>query len=235
MDIKILVIEDNLLLNKSLVSMLKKEKYLAYGALDAETGKKLFLTERPSIILLDIMLKGDVGYNLIPFFRKQHDCYIMMLTALSDKESKKISYEKGADDYLIKPFDLDELIYKLKATKRRIEAHVKEFHIGDMSFEIDTNIISCKEKSFAIQPSQIKLLKWLYDKYKENTYLDKDEIINLIGKGVNEDSRIQTLVARLRKNLSDVGSEEIVIETIYGKGYELVVYNLRGAYEKSNY
>jgi len=231
MDIKVLVIEDNQLLNKSLVAMLQKENYLAYGALDVKRGKQLFLDEKPDIILLDIMLPDENGYDLIPFFRAHCDCFIVMLTALSDKDSKRISYKNGADDYITKPFDLDELIYKLRVIKRRISAHDKVFYIGDISVGIDTNIITCEGKSFAIQPSQINLLKMLYEKYKFNTYLDKKDISFWADQSVSENSRMQTLVARLRKNLSDVGSKKIVIETLYGKGYELVVFEQRSVDE----
>lgn len=224
MDIKVLVIEDNRLLNNSLVAMLKKENYLACGAMDVKTGKELFLHEQPDIILLDIMLPDESGYELIPFFRARSDCFIVMLTALGDKESKQISYENGADDYITKPFDLDELIYKLRVTKRRIEVQNKVFEVGDITCEMDTNIISCHGKCFAIQPSQMTLLKMLSDKYKVNTYVDKNDITCWVDHSMSENSRIQTLVARLRKNLSDIGSEKISIETLYGKGYELVVY-----------
>lgn len=235
MDIKILVIEDNQLLNKSLVAMLKKEGYLAYGALDIKRAKQLFLDEEPDIVLLDIMLPGESGYDLIPFFRAHSNCFIMMLTALGDKNSKRISYEKGADDYITKPFDLDELIYKLRVTKRRIEMHKKVICVGDISFGIETNIISCKGKSFTIQPSQINLLKMLYDKYKESTYLDKNDIDCWMNQRMSGNTRMQTLVARLRKNLSEVGSENIIIETLYGKGYELVVYKKRRENEYISY
>jgi DNA-binding response OmpR family regulator len=223
MKIKVLVIEDNQLLNKSLVAMLKRENYIAYGATDVETGKQLFLEKTPHIILLDIMLPNEMGYNIIPYFRSYNDCVIMMITALGDKESKQISYENGADDYITKPFDLEELVYKLGAVKRRLTNQIKVFYIGDISFEMDTNKLCCHKKSFIIQPSQIKLLKGLYDKYMENTYLDKRVIFQEAAEDINESSRIQTLVARLRKNLIEVGSRELVIETLYGKGYQLSI------------
>lgn len=224
MGIKVLVVEDKESLNRTLIDMLEKESYIAFGATDIDSAKELFLAEKPNIILLDIMFTNGSGYDLIPFFRKEYNSRILMLTALDDEQSKCISYENGADDYITKPFDLYELIYKLRAIKRRIVSNLKEYQVGDIVFDLEKNTLTCKEKNFTIQPSQIKLLKGLYEKYEEKSYLDKNEVINWLSKDVNESCRIQTLVARLRKNLSDIGSEEVTIETLYGKGYKLVVY-----------
>ncbi|MBP1926912.1 DNA-binding response OmpR family regulator [Sedimentibacter acidaminivorans] len=218
-----LVIEDKASLNESLVNMLNKERYMAFGEKDIDGGKKTFLVERPHIILLDIMLPNGNGYDLIPFFRKYHNSRILMITALDDGESKCISYENGADDYITKPFDLYELIYKLNAMRRRMISQLSEIQVGDIDFNVDTNKLTCRGKTFNIQPSQIKLLKVLFEKYEEKSYLDKSEFSEFFKEEMNENYRMQTLVARLRKNLSEIGSQEIIIETAYGKGYQLVV------------
>lgn len=223
MKIKVLVVEDKESLNNSIVSMLKKERYTAFGETDIEGAKQRFLAEKPHIILLDIMLPNGNGYNLIPFFRKHYNSRILMMTALDDEQSKISSYENGADDYITKPFDLYELIYKLGAIRGRIISEIKEYHIGDITFYVDTNRLTCKEKNFNIQPSQIKLLRWLCEKHDENICLDKTEFSVFFREELNENCRMQTLVARLRRNLLDIGSEEVTIETIYNKGYQLVV------------
>jgi DNA-binding response OmpR family regulator len=223
MKIKVLVVEDRLSLNRSIVNMLNKEDYIAFSALDMDTAKETFLNEKPHIVLLDIMLPQGYGYNLITFFRKYHDSWILMVTALDDEQSKRICFENGADDYITKPFDLYELLYKLKAIKRRISMNLKECQIGDITFNTNTNKITCKEKTIVIQPSQMKFLKLIYDKYLENSYVNKFEAFDKVGKNINETGRLQTLVARLRKNLFYIGSEQIDIETIYGKGYRIIV------------
>lgn len=223
MKIKVLVVEDKESLNRSIVGMLKKEGYIAFGTTDIDSTKEMFLAEKPHIILLDIMLPSGSGYDLISFFRKYNDSRILMLTALSDQESKRISYENGADDYITKPFDLYELIYKLGAIKRRILLQQNEYKVGDITFNIDSNLLTCKGKKTTLQPSQMKLLKRIYEKYEESSYLNKIEAVENVSHNVDESNRIQALVARLRKNLADIGSEEIIIETIYGKGYQMAV------------
>ena len=223
MKIRILTVEDNKSLRKCIVDMLENEGYVTYASGDAEEAKKIFKAQRPHIVLLDIMLPGGSGYDLIDFFRETNDSRIVMLTALDDNESKRISYENGADDYITKPFDLDELIYKLAAIRRRILSDQKQYEFGDIVFDSASNLLSCGEKSFSIQPSQMKLLKYLYIKHSEGTYFPKNGLAGMYGIELEEGSRIQTLIARLRKNLLDVGSRTVSIETIYGKGYRLSV------------
>lgn len=227
MRIKVLVVEDNVSLNKSIINMLEKEKYTAFGVQDMDQAREMYVKEKPHIILLDIMLPQGRGYELIKFFLKDHDSRIIMLTALDDRESKRICYENGADDYITKPFDLHELLYKLNAIKKRILTSSPEFNIGDISFNTENNKLSCGSKTIVIQPSQIRFLKLLYEKHLENSFVDKAEGFEGSSSDLNEASRLQTLVARLRKNLSYIGSGQIDIETIYGKGYRIIIKNNR--------
>lgn len=223
MKMKVLTVEDNTSLNKCIVDMLLNEGYDAFASSDIQEAKEIFTAQKPHIVLLDIMLPGGKGYDLIDYFREYHDSRILMLTALDDDESKRISYETGADDYITKPFDLNELIYKLAAIRRRMLSEQQYFEVGDIVFDPISNLLSCGEKSFYIQPSQMKLLKYLYLKYSEGTYFPKNELTGMKGIILEEDSRIQTLIARLRKNLVEVGSRKVSIETIYGKGYRMTV------------
>lgn len=223
MHIRVLVVEDKLSLNQSIVNMLRKEGYTAFGVTDMISAKEIFLKEKPHCILLDIMLPQGNGYELIPFFRKNPETRIFMLTALDDDQSKRISYEFGADDYITKPFDLYELLYKLKALQRRIRTELREYQIGDITVNEDDHSLTCREKKIIIQPSQIKFLKLLYERYRENRYLNKNDAMEGFSEDVDESPRIQTLVARIRKNLSYIESQQVFIENIYGKGYKITV------------
>lgn len=223
MEIKVMVVEHNVPLNRSTVNILQKEGYLAFVVTDLEAVREVFMEKKPHIVLLDIMFPQGYGYDLISYFRKQHDCWILVLTALEDIECKRVCYENGADDYLTKQFDLYELLYKLNAVKRRVLSTLREFQIGDIGFNVESNKLTCKDKSIVIQPSQVRFLKLLYNKYLENSYVDKSEALEDTSGELNETSRLQTLVARIRKNLSYIGSRQVDIETIYGKGYRILV------------
>lgn len=223
MKIKALTVEDNRLLNKSVVNMLNKEGYEAFSAFDIDEAVKVFAEQKPHIVLLDIMLPGGNGCDLIKRFSANCDTRVLMLTALDDEQSKRMAYENGADDYITKPFDLYELVYKLSAIRKRVLSSMKKFSVGDISFDVESNLLSCGERGFYIQPSQMRLLRCLFAKHEEKSYLDKMEACDFHCEGVDESQRLQTMVARLRKNLDDVGSKAVTIETIYNRGYELVV------------
>ncbi len=226
MKIKVLVVEDNAALRQSVLNVLRKERYGAEGAGTAETAREKYTGHRLDIILLDIMLPGGSGLELVRFFKNNGNALIIMLTALDDEASKRMAYENGADDYITKPFDLFELIYKLNAMRRRILLQGNEFEIGDIRFNTETNLLACGGRSFYIQKSQINLLKNLYEAFGRKEYLDKERISGFAK--IDESTRVHTLVARLRKNLMDVGSREVTIETIYNKGYQLLLGRQQG-------
>lgn len=220
MQIKVLVIEDKVAINQGIVDMLTMEGHIAMGALSIFDAKKYIVKEEPDIVLLDIMLPDGKGYDLIPFIRMNGECRVIVITALSDQKSKEICYKYGGDDYITKPFDIYEIIYKVNAIKKRILNSRTEFNVGDIFFNVETNELKCKEKFIIIQPSQMKFFKNLYNKHLENMYLRKSDLLTGNISEVDDSHRIQTLVSRLRENLKIIGSE-IVIETIYGKGYKL--------------
>jgi DNA-binding response OmpR family regulator len=222
MNIKVLVIEDNLKLNRKICNALQIEGFTVIGAEDIIEAKTIFLDEKPDIILLDVMLPSGNGYDLIRFFKgKLGNCWVLMMTALNDTDCKKTSYEFGADDYITKPFDLFELIYKLRAIAKRINENSKEYTIGDIRVNEVTFEITKGTKKLRIPPSHIKFIKELFNKYKEGSYLTKFEFQAEYLKEFEDSNRIQTFVSRVRKNLQQIESENVSIETIYGKGYTL--------------
>ena len=225
---KILVVEDNIVLNKSIVSILEKEGYTAFQALTTQTAKELFIKNQPDLVLLDVMLYSENGIELIPFFRQHYNVWIIMITALSDRQIKSQSYLAGADDFITKPIDLYELVYKLNAIRKREVLVQNNIKRGDIVVDLLNHSIKFNGKAFPLQPTQSLLFKLLYEKYQQNTYLEKHEIINYSSEDVDETTRIHTLVARLRKRLDEIGSKHVKIETIYGKGYELVIESSRG-------
>lgn len=220
MKLKVLVIEDKKALNNNIALMLRKEGFAPFSAYDIISGKEKFLECKPDIILLDIMLPGGKGYDLIPYFRAKSDARIIMITALSDGESKEIAYNNGADDYVIKPFKLKDIVFKLKAIQRRILLFTRIYKIGDISFDVETGELKCNSKIVILTRIQIKFLKLLFIEYKKGTYLDKTEIFCT---DIDESGRIHTMVNKIRDELDYIGSKNVLIETVYGKGYRFDV------------
>lgn len=220
MKLKVLVIEDKKALNHNIVLMLRKEGFIPISAYDISYAKKEFIKENPDLVLLDIMLPGGKGYDLIPYFRRYSDVRIIMITALNDEESKEIAYLNGADDYISKPFKLKEIAFKLRVIKRRILQNSKNFKIGDITFDIETGELICNGQTTILSRNQINFLKLLYIKHDQESYLDKTEIFDTT---VDESGRIHTMVNKIREELNYVGSKRVSIETVYGKGYKFDV------------
>jgi DNA-binding response OmpR family regulator len=223
--VKVLIVEDNQALNRSMQKLLGKEGFAVSTAFTAEKALKVFEAEKPDIVLLDIMLPKEQGYMLIPSLREYKETYILMLTALNDSYNKQFCYMLGADDYMTKPFDMYELLYKLQAVGRRVVSRKNIFRIGDIILDMETNRVQCHERTVPLQPSQAKLLKALYQKYNEHTYLTKHDLSewHRAEFDAEENPRIHTLAARLRKNLLEIGCTRLMIESVYGKGYRLVI------------
>ena len=227
MKTKVLVIEDNIKLNSKICKALEIEDFVSFGAKSIFEAKTVFEEEKPNIILLDIMLPDGNGYDLIKYFKDNHDCWVVMITALNDVDSKRICYELGVDNYITKPFDLFDLIYKLKAIKRRITKNSKKYTIGDVTINEVTSEISKGTKKLKIPLSHIKFIKTLNEKYKKGMYLNKSELQAAYLEEIKDDNRIQTFVSRVRKNLKQIGSERVLIDTVYGKGYALDIIDFK--------
>lgn len=223
MPVSILVVEDNSALNMSLVSLLQREGFVTSGCLCVADARHRFAEMKPDIVLLDILLPDGYGYDLIQWFRAANNARILMLTALDDAESKRICYQNGADDYIRKPFDLDELLLKLHALEKRILKDSDEIMIGDLLFRPRERTLTCGKRQVFLQPSQAELLRLLYEQYLDGAILGKEQMFFTQDSGVDESSRLQTLVARLRKSLASAGSQAVGIETYYNKGYALTV------------
>ncbi len=223
MKYSILVVEDNTPLRLGICNVLKREGYQVFSANSLATAMHTYEEHETEFVILDIMLPDGEGYNLIKGMKAHHDAYILMLSALSDAQSKKIAYEFGADDYACKPFDLFELIYKLKAAGRRLHSHRDTFHIGDVHLTLSTGELKCSEQTIHIPPSQTSMLKALYDAHIEGTVLTLEFAQVILPYPINSNKQLHTIVTRLRNSLSEIRCQRLLIDSVYGKGYTLVV------------
>ena len=220
----ILVVEDDIQLNHSIVDLLKMERFSAFPARNLREATRL-LCKGFAVALLDIMLPDGGGYQIIDMLRASgEETHIIMLTALSDGESKRICYEAGADDYMTKPFDMMELLYKINAVKRRIDDRAVHLRIGDLKLDRRTREMTCGLRRTVLQPSQSRLLESLAAKRQLGEPLGVEEIgFQDVGTNMYASRRARTLVARTRKSIQEVGSRKVKIVSEYGNGYHLDV------------
>src|SRR5574339_954559 len=119
---KILVIDDEPSITNLVTAYLKPEGYEVVTAADGNAGLKAARAFKPDLIILDLMLPGIDGIELLTRLRRESDVYVIMLTARTDETDKVIGLSVGADDYVTKPFSPRELVARVKAALRRIEA-----------------------------------------------------------------------------------------------------------------
>ncbi|QUI25599.1 response regulator transcription factor [Vallitalea pronyensis] len=218
----VLIIEDDKKLLMTYKRIVENSFYVqvASNLMDA---RKIMKSESFDVVLLDIMLPDGKGYRLIPTIKKKPETMVIVVSALEEQTTRRMAYEMGADDYMIKPITLFELEYKLKAISKRRKSEHLIIQMGDLILDLGNLTLSTAHSMIAIQHSQGIVLKMLFDKYKENSILHKNEINNLEVVQKSDNFRIHTLMSRLRKTIEELESDKVFIENVYGKGYRLVV------------
>lgn len=219
---RVLIIEDDRKLANTYKSILNSsfDVDVAYNLISA---RKKLLVSNADVILLDIMLPDGKGYEAIDIFKKITDAVIIIISALEDQETKRIAYENGADDYMIKPITLFELEFKLKAINKRTNTTKMQTNIGDMILDFEDLTLSTKHKRASITHSQGVILNMLYEKYKNDSIIFKHELSDVKELTKNNNVRIHTLISRLRKTIEEIESDKVFVENVYGKGYRLVI------------
>ena len=219
----VLVVEDDKNLRKLITTCLKKEKYNTYEGIDGIDALDIIDKNYINLIITDIMMPNMDGYELIKELRDaNYDIPILLVTAKGTLEDKKEGYKLGADDYIVKPIDIEELPLKVKALlKRANTASEKKIEIGDLV--IDYNQLSIKKgnKEYTLAQKEFYLLYKLIS--VPNVIYTRQEIMEEIW-GLENESDYRTVdvhIKRIREKLKDL--DEFEIQTIRGIGYKLVI------------
>lgn len=143
---RVLVVEDEKRLASALAHILNEQKYMVDIANNGNDGYYMASNESYDIIVLDVMLPGKDGFEILRALRKnKNNTPVLMLTARSDTLDKITGLDSGADDYMTKPFETDELLARIRAlTRRKGEIILDEMEFGDLIFNISSLILKCK-------------------------------------------------------------------------------------------
>ena len=164
---RILVIEDNRDILANVLDYLQLKGYTVDCAQDGLSGLHLAVSEHYDLIVLDIMLPGIDGYQLCQRLRDdaQRDTPIIMLTARDQLDDRIKGLNSGADDYLVKPFALSELVARIEAILRRSQGGSRhQLQVADLSYDLDTLQVSRQGKQLKLNPVGLKLLEVLMRK-----------------------------------------------------------------------
>lgn len=224
---RILVVEDEAPIREMLCFVLEQKGYEPIEAEDYDTALELLCEPYPDLILLDWMLPGGSGINLIKHLKRDEftkKIPVVMLTARGEEEDKVRGLEVGADDYITKPFSPKELMARLKAVIRRVSPTSVEELIDVQGLKLDpvSHRVTANDKPLDMGPTEFKMLHFFMT-HQERVYSREQLLNNVWGTNVYvEDRTVDVHIRRLRKALETEGHDRLV-QTVRGAGYRFSV------------
>ena len=223
-DTKILVVDDDSNISELLKMYFENEGYDVKTAADGVEGLNYFKIFEPDLVLLDIMLPKKDGWQVCREIREMSSKPVIMITAKGEVFDKVLGLELGADDFVVKPFDMKELSARVKAVLRRYQTHSHQSDDEVIKFEnIEISLqkyeLKLRGKSVDIPPKELELLYFLASNY--NRVFTRDQLLDKVwGFDYLGDSRtVDVHVKRLREKLEGV-SDKWVLKTVWGVGYK---------------
>lgn len=218
---RILVVEDDKELRNLFCTVLQEHSFEPIEAEDGIQALEKMENEYIDLIISDIMMPNMDGYELTKQIRDSgNQTPILMVTAKDGSFYKNEGFRSGTDDYMVKPVDINEMIWRIKALLRRSQSiHERKLTIGDTVLEFDSNTLSFGGKSEILPPKEFNLLYKLAS--TPNHTFTRMQIMDEIW-GFDSESTIHTLevhIARLREHLKD--NKDIEIVTVRGLGYKV--------------
>ncbi len=221
---KILIVGDEKRLAQALSQIMREAKYQVDIAYDGAEGLELALYGSYDVIVLDIMLPKKDGFCVVKELRASKiNTPVIMLTAKDEVGDKITGLDKGADDYMTKPFVPEELLARIRALSRRQgEVIVEELSFEDLSLDISNAELRCKDKNIHLSFKEFEIMKILMSNQK--TIISKEILITRVWGDDSdaEDNNVEAYISFLRKKLSFIGSK-VSLTTIRKLGYKLEV------------
>ncbi|MGO5023501.1 response regulator transcription factor [Lawsonibacter sp. LCP25S3_G6] len=220
---RILLVEDEEYMAQAVAQVLGKNNYTVDLAHDGEYGLDCALSGIYDIVILDIMLPGRSGLEILKTLRQERIAVpVLLLTAKGETEDKVTGLDLGADDYLTKPFEMQELLARLRVlARRKQEISVQNgYAFGDTHLNPYTLSLYCGNQSFKLTLKESQLLEMLMD--ARGGVISKDRIIEKVWgfDSDAEDRHVEVYISFLRKKLKALGADTS-IETVRGMGYAL--------------
>jgi len=223
---RVLVVEDDRAILRGLVMNLEMEGYRVLSAEDGEAGYALLKTQRPDLVVLDIMLPKMSGFEFCRRARAESiGVPILMLTARGEEADRVRGLDTGADDYVTKPFSVAELMARVRALLRRVERPAVHGLIDELRFDdVEIDFRKCEARRggvpLELTRKEFGLLRLLAS--REGEVLTRDELLDQVwGYDSCPTSRtVDNHVAQLRAKLEDTPAEPRHLVTVHGTGYK---------------
>ncbi|MBD2777249.1 two-component system response regulator RppA [Iningainema tapete] len=219
---RILVVDDEVELTDPLSRMLTREGYTVEAAYDGTSGSNLVQTGNYDLLILDWMLPGKTGLEICQELRRQGKTTpVLFLTAKDTLDDRVQGLDAGADDYLVKPFELRELLARVRALLRRSSSHygtTQRLAVADLELDCDNQIAYRQGRMIELSEKEGQLLQY----FMENTgqLLTHTQILqHLWQDGEPPSSNVVAALIRLLRRKIETSGESQLIHTVYGKGY----------------
>ena len=222
---KILVVDDEPSIVDVLTYNLTKAGHQPIVARDGERAITLARAERPELVILDLMLPGMDGLEVCRALRKEGDLPIIMLTAKDEEIDRVVGLEIGADDYVVKPFSVRELMARVKSILRRARTKPAEtapaLQVGDLRLDVARRQVAWRDTPFDLTAIQFELLRLLMA--NPGRVFSREELLNRVwGYDYYGDMRsVDSAIKRLRARLRQVAADADLIVTVRDAGYKL--------------
>ena len=223
---KILLAEDDENLGELLKHYLKAKSFEAYLYSNGETASEAFRKDHYDLCILDVMMPIKDGFTVAQEIRTVNKTVpIIFLTARSMKEDVLEGFKIGADDYITKPFNMDELLFRIEAIMRRVKTDTpfmpQTYTLGKYTFDTQKQLLQSGELSHKLTTKESELLKLLCD--NANRVLERNYALKSIWEDDNyfNARSMDVYITKLRKYLKDEPAVEIL--NVHGRGFKLVL------------
>lgn len=219
---RILVVEDEKDMNRLIVKTLQKAGYSVDGCFDGEEALLHLMGAEYDAMVLDVMMPKKDGYTLVEELReKEVSIPVLFLTARDSVADRVKGLDLGADDYLVKPFDFDELLARIRAiTRKYVGNRSNKFKIAGLELDTEKRTVTRDGKEIQVLPKEFSILEYLIR--NKGTVVSREQIENRIWnyEYSGNSNNVDGYMSRLRKKIDD-GYDKKLIHTIRGVGWVL--------------
>ncbi len=219
----VLIVDDEAAIREMVSLALETAKFNVLEASDSQEGRAIIIDSQPDVVLLDWMMPGTTGLELLRRLRRDpltEKIPVILLTAKTSEDSKITGLDSGADDFISKPFSPKELVSRIRALIRRstVTEPREPIKVGEMLFDPESHRVSICGEPVEIGPTEYRLLQFFLT-HQERVY-SRDQILDHVwGANVYLDERtVDVHIRRLRKAIAVAGHEKFV-QTVRGAGY----------------
>ncbi|WP_440897085.1 response regulator transcription factor [Amphibacillus sp. Q70] len=230
MPTKILVVEDDRETNQLLCKYLRKEMFQVFPAYTGEEAFQKLSTDSIELVLLDLMLPGIDGFEILRKIRSTKNIPVIIISAKDENEDKIIGLSLGSDDYITKPFNMSEVIARVKAQLRRFTQYnlygnnhtENSLKHGNIVLDLNAYVVETGDNVISLREKELQILKLLMSNPKK--VFTKEHLFETIwGEPYlnTDENKIMVQIRRLREKIEEDPSNPQFIQTVWGIGYKL--------------